>query len=515
MSAKLPPWLPTNNWVRALFAPALVFIATSVNHNYQTDFWHHLARGQAMWERGELVNTDLFSFTVAGKSFQDANWLSQIAFYVLFRLGGLDMVQVANSLVLAAVMGMLVWMVWRKSDSMMVAGGLGVFAFLGLWQLLIIRPQTFSLLLFVLLYAAMEGAGRDRRWLLVAPFFLAFWANLHGGFPIGLVLVGCYVLAAAWDSWQSDGWAGLRQKRFLAFAACLVACVVATFVNPYGWKVYQYVGLTSSVANSRRIDEWLPPGLDQLVGKVWVLSVLGLLVLLGLTSQRLKTRELVLIMCFLPLACGSARMVSWWLLIVVPIAGRLLAGWLPALKERDAEEKPTVGATLTAALILVVCLVSLPWFADYNPALVLTHRNHRTEADLERIAARLQSQNEGERIFCRFEWGEYMGWALTPGHTVFVDGRIEIFPDDVWSDFTAITRGRGDWQAILDRYKVDCLLLDASGFHGDLFPLVQKSPQWVEVCTAGDAVLFLRRTSGDSMAATAATSPHDSSATKK
>jgi hypothetical protein len=500
MSAKLPPWFPTNNWVRALFAPALVFIATSVNHNYQTDFWHHLARGQAMWERGELVNNDLFTFTVPGKSFQDANWLSQIVFCILFKMGGLDLVQVVNSLVLSAVMGVLVWTTWRKSGSMLAAGGLGVFAFLGLWQLLIIRPQTFSLLLFIVLYAALEGAVHDRRWLVVPPFILALWSNLHGGFPIGLILVGCYVLAAAWDCWWADGWAGFRQQRFLILAACLFACVIATFVNPYGWKVYQYVGLTSSVANSRKIDEWLPPGLDQLVGKVWVLSVLGVLVLLALTAQRPKTRELVLILCFLPLACGSARMVSWWLLISIPIAGRLLAVWLPAHQARDAEEKPTLGATLTVATLLLVCVASLPWFADYNPALVMTHRNHRTESDLEQIAARLQNQDSGERIFCRFEWGEYMGWALTPRHKIFVDGRIEIFPDDVWSDFTAVTRGRADWQAILDHYGVDCLVLDASGFHGDLLPQVQKSQQWIEVFSAGDAVLFQRRTAPDTIA---------------
>ena len=50
--------LPTANWMRALLAPALVFIATAIERNYQTDFWHHLARGQAIAERGGLVNHD-------------------------------------------------------------------------------------------------------------------------------------------------------------------------------------------------------------------------------------------------------------------------------------------------------------------------------------------------------------------------------------------------------------------------------------------------------------------------
>ncbi len=36
--------MPTGAWVRALIAPALIFIATGIDRSYQTDFWHHLAR---------------------------------------------------------------------------------------------------------------------------------------------------------------------------------------------------------------------------------------------------------------------------------------------------------------------------------------------------------------------------------------------------------------------------------------------------------------------------------------
>ena len=65
---------------------------------------------------------------------------------------------------------------------------MSVFVFLGLWQLfLLIRPQTISLLLFVLLYAVLEGAER-RPWLLaLAPCLLALWVNVHGAFPIKAV----------------------------------------------------------------------------------------------------------------------------------------------------------------------------------------------------------------------------------------------------------------------------------------------------------------------------------------
>jgi len=405
-------------------------------------------------------------------------------------------------LTLTAVMALLVAMAWRKSGSVLLAGGLGVFAFLGLWQLLIIRPQTFSLLLFMLLYGTMEAAVRRPWRLAAAPVLMAVWANVHGGFPVGLFLVACYVAAAAWDSWRAVGWAGLRQKRFLAPALCLAACFLATCANPYGWKVYQYVGLTSSVANARHIDEWLPPGLDNLVGRVWVLSVLGVVALLSIAPQRLRTREVFLLLCFLAASCGSVRMVSWWLLVSIPIGARLLSASLPAFHATGDREKPTLGAALSFAGLFLVCGAALPWLAPHNPILNLTHRNHRTESDLEAVAERLRDHENGRRIFSRFEWGEYLGWSLAPRYKVFMDGRIEIFPDEVWADFEAVTRGRGDWEAILERYDVDFLLLDRSGFHADLLPQVERSPdKWQRVCDSGDAVLFVRRPAGGALAA--------------
>src|SRR5579864_6956163 len=100
--------LPTDRWTRFLLAPALIFIATAINRNYQTDLWHHLARGRAIVEQGALVNNDLFTFTVSGRSFQDANWGSQLIFYGLYQLDGLTLVQAVNSLTLAAMMAVLV-----------------------------------------------------------------------------------------------------------------------------------------------------------------------------------------------------------------------------------------------------------------------------------------------------------------------------------------------------------------------------------------------------------------------
>ena len=70
-------FLPTDAWVRWAIAPVLVFVALVTDRSYLADFWHHLARGQAMAQTGGLVDRDLFTFTVSGQSFQDVNWIGK------------------------------------------------------------------------------------------------------------------------------------------------------------------------------------------------------------------------------------------------------------------------------------------------------------------------------------------------------------------------------------------------------------------------------------------------------
>jgi hypothetical protein len=489
--------LPTDRWTRFLLVPAFVFIATATDRNYQTDLWHHLARGRAIVAEGRLLNVDRFTYTVHGRPLQDVNWGWQVLFYRLYTLGGLPLVQVANSALLSVMMGLLVLLAWRRGGALIAAVAVGLLAFFGLWQLLIIRPQTLSLLLFVILHGLLEEASRRRWLLLLPPLVMAIWVNVHGGFPIGLVLIGCYAVAGAIERvWPlSASTSPERQRRhWVSLILCLAASVAATLINPYGWRVYEYVGLTSNAASGRHIDEWLPPSLDLLTGKIWVLSLLVLLSLLALSRRRLRWTEICLLGCFLPLACGSVRMMAWWMPILTPILAAQLTALWPQLRQLDAaDDRPSLGNALACGILAAAVVLSLPWLEAFNPVLSRPGRTHRTETDLQAIADRLSADGHGGRIFTRFAWGEYLGWSLAPRYTVFMDGRIEIIPNEVWGQYTAVTRGRADGEEILDYYDVNYLVLDAGGYHHDLLPLVERSPDWQKVDRWGDAVLFVRR----------------------
>jgi hypothetical protein len=277
---------------------------------------------------------------------------------------------------------------------------------------------------------------------------------------------------------------------------CLFISVLATLANPYGWRVYQYVGVTSTAAAGRGIDEWLPPGLDLLTGKVFAISIVLVVVLFALPGRRPSIKQLCMSACFLPLACGSVRMVSWWLLAMAPTLATLLAANLPRKLVEEAPEPPSLATGATFAVVLLAMVVSVPALERLNPVFQYVRDPRRTESDLEAVAQWLPPEHG--RVFSRFAWNEFLGWRLYPRYQVFMDGRLEIYPADVWAEYEAITRGRADWEEVLDRYQVDYLILDTkSGYHSALLPQVQRSAKWEHepAFASGNVVVVRRRAS--------------------
>lgn len=583
------PFLPNINWVRAVVCPAVVFIAMNMDRGYQTDFWHHLARGREIARAGRVVDVEQLTFTVAGATVRDANWLTQLAYFRLFELGGTPLVQFANACLLAAAAAVLVWILRHRSGSLALAAAVGVCAFAGIWQTLLVRPQSVSLLLFVILYAVLLGAER-RRWLLAfPPLLMALWANVHGGFPIGLVLIGAFLAAtvaercvarvrrrviersrpsaesadasdalfrhsgksAAKDKSDSGlPFAADLQRSFdnsdaspgsplsvrgsagmiPALALCLCASAAATLLNPYGYRIYDYVFTLSTLASGRQIEEWLPPSMNLWVGRAWAASVMLLVALLAFARRKRRPRGLFVALCFLPLACASVRMVPWWLLAVSPVLAALLRDVLgrrvatPLLPvhrgdgQRDGRffplarngapprprprqdfdpgrPRPSLAALAMLVLLAGTVVFSTPWLERFNPVFGSLRPSHRPESDLQSIVERMLARPHGSRVFTRLEWGEYLDWAAHPRCRAFMDGRIEIYPDDVWRQYHAVTSARADWQSILDGHGVDYLLLDA-GYHTELLPRVRESARWEPAGGEGPALLFARRGAG-------------------
>src|SRR6516165_1505240 len=77
---------------------------------------------------------------------------------------------------------------------------------------------------------------------------MVLWTNLHGGFLLGLLIVGLFsgvaLLRRDWANFKIYSFAG-------------VGCFIAIFIKPLGWHIYD--GLTATLGHfaQAQITEWL------------------------------------------------------------------------------------------------------------------------------------------------------------------------------------------------------------------------------------------------------------------
>jgi hypothetical protein len=524
-----------------MLAPALVFIVACLDRQFQTDFWMHLARGGEIIGTGDFLTTDHFTIAGAREVIRDPNWLSQVFYFRLFSWGGLALIQTCNALVLAGSVWLLVRLARRNGASSRAAGAAGVIAFLVAWQTFLIRPQTFSMLLFALLYAVLSRP-RSATSLLWPPVTLLLWVNVHGGFLIGLILIGIFALAAMIESTREKLAAtspspgtpgegrgegdlelqparcskspspqpspavpgdGVRQSGPSApwFISSLLLSFLATLINPSGWRVYQYAFSLTARVLPRHIEEWLPPSMNHWIGQALVASGVLIAALYLFQRRRPSVRDWLLMLCFFPLALHSARMVVWWAIVATPIIASLLGSLERSKLEVRSSRLGSCISTAFCAILAGMCVLSLPCLERFNPIFAKIRSAHRTESDLDAICRSTGFQpvawggSQGRVIFSRLEWGQYLDWKLGPQGRIFIDGHIELASNQTWRDYCRISSGMPQWEELLDRYRVNSLLLDRS-YHSALLAQLKDSPQWKETCRAGDAILLVRTPAG-------------------
>ena len=77
----------------------------------------------------------------------------------------------------------------------------------------------------------------------------------------------------------------------------------------------------------------------------------------------------------------------------------------------------------------------------------------------------LEDNRPGERIFNRYEWGGYLGLRL-PDRPIFIDGRADVYDDEILLEYVDTISVVGDPQETFDRYGIDHILYPADSTLG-------------------------------------------------
>src|SRR3954470_1649230 len=160
------------------------------------DFYLSLTSGRFIAEHG-FANHDPFSTISQGGTWLNQQWLSELAFFRISEIFGPTGLTMLYAALITAPLALLLWLCRRKGWPMLVA--VTAFYFPGVLAVVHPRAAGFTVLIFTLLVALLYLVWRDRSgtrtgrhawWAPLAILALfALWANLHGGFIAGLLLL--------------------------------------------------------------------------------------------------------------------------------------------------------------------------------------------------------------------------------------------------------------------------------------------------------------------------------------
>lgn len=492
--------------VRQLWAATLlvgIFIFVNTHPIRPQDFWWHMALGREISSTGQIPTVDTYSYTMNGQPYPSYQmfWLADIGLYALYSLGGPALVVFTQSLMITGTYLLIFMLCWKASRNwgattlaMFFSAAQGIHN----WN---VRPQMISYLIGALfLYAIYAYRLKpSRKWLAVFPAGMLIWANSHGSFPIGFILIGIWLGDALWNALNSylNGERKSIATNILAPLIALIFSGLACLINPRGIGIFTYVfSLSGNPIIQNLIPEWAAPTFDSQIGMIFYLGLLFCIVILALSPNRPSFFQLLTFVVFSLLAIVTTRGVVWFGLVMAPVLADHLSDLNGRLRKRKGKLTPNSRSSLINVafllLLLILAILSLPWFKHFFPFPKLKSGLISLETP---VAATdfLKSQELAGNLFNDIGFGSYLIWAAYPDYHVFVDSRIELYPINLWWDYSALSNADPGWNELLERYEINTMLLNVEN-QKPLITTLEKSSSWDLIYRDPTAVIFKRIT---------------------
>ncbi len=435
------------------FVPALLCVRAAGVAD--PDVWWHMRAGEWMLAHHSVLRVDPFSAPLAGTPCLFYSWLFELLVYKLYHWLGLSgIVAYSTTMVLAITVAMfhLVRRLQRDYSLAVVLSFVTVFSMAGLYSP---RPWLFTVLFFIfeldiLMHVRKTGEVRELLWL---PPIFALWANIHIQFVDGLFVLGLAFAESVAARWRRDAETRVSPQWM---GAALVATVLATLANPFGWRIYE-------VAHDLATQKGVLTKISEL--------------------QAIPFRD-VFDYLILLLALASAAALAWKRRFpIFETALLAFAAILSFRSQRDIWVTATVAAAILASTLvgskkavfrLSKFSVAIAVLAAALAVLFGFHKIHGGNAQLETLVEKglpvqavqaIQAKGYAGPLYNDYSWGGYLIWAQRL--PVSIDGRAAFYGDQ------RIDRSMSTWNAQPD-WASDAQLTSAGVVIGPVkSPLIQ------------------------------------------
>ncbi len=449
------------------------------------DFWWHLKIGEYIFINHSIPMTNMYAWTLPpDQPFLYAAWLSELLFYILYRMGSIDLIISIRTILIGVSLWLIAAEAQRRSGSWRItAAGIALLCLM-IINNMIVRTQMWAWLPFITTYIVLkrykEGIIRWQ-WLILCPLSMIFWVNVHGSFILGLILPGAFFMGEA-ISKKLNQENALNWHRVGLLGCTGILSGLVILINPRFTGIINYtIKLLTNPPSQQLIEEWQSPTPQGLANISFYVGILLFIIILAYSKYRLSPTEIILFAGFLWLAWSGQRYVIWYGMVTTPILVQLIKH-LPIKIPVLIPQKNWLNL-IVAVVLFCPLIAAQPWFMEHLPLpdtywqQVLRHSpaGPLISIDTPVAATEYLRIHPGGRLFNEMGYGSYLIWVV-PEQGVFVDPRVELFPYDQWMDYIHVNNG-ANYNVILTKYGVERILLDKK-LQPDLATLLINDKLW-------------------------------------
>lgn len=475
-----------------------------------------LALGRYIFEHHALPPTDPFSYTFAmrpGTPFVMYQWLSELVFYCAYKLNGLPGLLAFAALLLGQSFLVFPLRLASRFSPVCLASMLTIIGVFASCFHYLVRPEIMSYILMsfclVLLRRIYTAKNTDPvQWTTVGSFtaLMLVWANAHSAFVLGLILEIVILLVTKLQSMvQKTPFVGSSKTALFA----LIGSSLATCFNPYGVGLWAYLPGLFFAKFNYRIAELRPIRFSDLNDFTYYPFVFLVIVSLWMifnafryareSSQAVKWSNLVVIAICIYYGFTTRRIIPFSVLMMISQVSEL---WLPKPEAKNSQrqkfsfakafEKNFAGIFNPSTFVWPITVAALSLAGCYFTfsKVVSPTIPQMSKAFLPpvKVIEFLRAHKQAGNVLNDAQFGDMLIW-YAPEIPVFIDTRYDMHGEPLVADYVATMGATGDWQSLLERYKIDWIFVPPSA---NLVKALKADSHW-SVVSEDDTATVMRR----------------------
>ncbi len=447
------------------------------------DLWGNIGFVQHLPGSDGFLTTNTYSYTEADRPWVNHEWLAEYLLYQAWHVGGNAGLLLLKVVMGVAVLGLMASSFQRECRSGPVQLLMMMLMISTMGYGFSTRPHLFTyLMLAVFLFLLKRFRYRAWLHLLVFPLLGILWANLHGAFFAGALILLTHAVTQSGP--KADG---RRTRALLSLYGGVVLFVLASFINPFGVRLWGFIFESGATARTY-LSEWQPfsPIRHGLTHLDFICLAVVVCCAYPFTRTSKDASWTTLLYLSLLAAIVLRRNIPVFAIVAGFTAGKHVDSLAGGAVDRLAQRVPRLAWSALLLLFIPFSAYTAVTFEKQRPLQIEIAPD---DYPLRTVAFMKEHALSGN-IFVFFDWAEYCIWHLYPDCRVFMDGRFRsAYSETVVNDYLAGLYGGESWERVLTAYPTDMALLH---FGNPLAGLLAGRADWQLIHSDGPAMLYVR-----------------------